>query len=212
METKTVKKRQKRGLATEDKVLATTERLMRENGFEAAQIENITKESGVSVGSFYHHFGSKEGVIKRLVDRFCQEGKDDLAGLELDSLPPREGLRAVLGATLRRFRRNPELYRTMAAKMEAEPEIWQPMRALRFEHEDILFAHIGQWLGNNGAANPNETIGRAMQIVLALLTHIAVFDSGPSKLYSDEIEEQIFRLALSSFAMDMHPSRQDQFS
>lgn len=202
-ETQRPKKRQKRGLATENKVLSAAERLLREEGFDAAQVDKIVKESGVSVGSFYHHFGSKEGVIGRLVDRFCEEGRADVDALMLDGLELDAALKQVLGAVLVRFRKNPELYRTMAARMEKEPDIWQPMRELRFYYEDRLFAAIGDQLAARGIANPRHAIARMMQAVLALLTHIVIFDSGPVKLTSAEIETEIFDLARVMLRLDL---------
>lgn len=189
------KKRQKRGLATENKVLVVADRLLREEGFDAAQVDNIARESGVSVGSFYHHFGSKEGVIARLVDRFCEAGRDELNALVLEGKTTDEALRLVLKAALTQFRKNPELYRTMASRMEKEPELWQPMRELRFLYEARLLDAIGPSLSERGMSNPAHVISKMMQAVLALLTHTVIFDSGPVKLNEASTEQDIFDLA-----------------
>lgn len=39
------------------------------DGYDAASIGRICEISGASVGSFYHHFGSKEGVAAALYER-----------------------------------------------------------------------------------------------------------------------------------------------
>lgn len=39
------------------------------DGYDAASIDRICGISGASVGSFYHHFGSKEGVAAELYER-----------------------------------------------------------------------------------------------------------------------------------------------
>ena len=39
------------------------------DGYNAASIDRICEISGASVGSFYHHFGSKEGVAAELYER-----------------------------------------------------------------------------------------------------------------------------------------------
>lgn len=45
-----------------DAVLA----LFSERGYFATSVQDISRESGVSVGSIYHHFGDKEGIARSL--------------------------------------------------------------------------------------------------------------------------------------------------
>jgi AcrR family transcriptional regulator len=69
-------------------------------GFVAAKIADIARETGVSVGTLYNYFPSKEAVIESLVTR---EHDGYLARLsELDaSAPPLDRLRAMLQLSLR---------------------------------------------------------------------------------------------------------------
>lgn len=46
-----------------DKILATTRKILRTKGFEYVTVTNICKMAGVSVGSFYHHFDSKDNLL-----------------------------------------------------------------------------------------------------------------------------------------------------
>ena len=46
-----------------DKILATTKKLLKEKGFDYITVTNICKAAKVSVGSFYHHFDSKENLL-----------------------------------------------------------------------------------------------------------------------------------------------------
>ena len=62
-ESRKTKSQQKRREA----VLATADRLFREGGYEAARIEDIAEQSGVSLGTIYNYFGSKGGIMEALI-------------------------------------------------------------------------------------------------------------------------------------------------
>jgi AcrR family transcriptional regulator len=49
------------------KILAAALACFLEQGVEATTIQDICERSGASVGSVYHHFGSKQGVVRDLV-------------------------------------------------------------------------------------------------------------------------------------------------
>ena len=50
-----------------EKVLDTASAIVADSGVETISIKRLTDESGVSNGSIYHHFGSRDGVIAALV-------------------------------------------------------------------------------------------------------------------------------------------------
>lgn len=54
-------------------VLDTVLRLFRERGYFATSIQDISRESGVSVGSIYHHFGDKEGIARALYHTLSEQ-------------------------------------------------------------------------------------------------------------------------------------------
>lgn len=47
-------------------VLDAVLRLFSDRGYFATSVQDISRESGVSVGSIYHHFGDKEGIARSL--------------------------------------------------------------------------------------------------------------------------------------------------
>jgi AcrR family transcriptional regulator len=52
---------------TSQRVLDAAAELIEARGYDDVSIGDLTAASGVSNGSIYHHFGSKEGVLARLV-------------------------------------------------------------------------------------------------------------------------------------------------
>jgi AcrR family transcriptional regulator len=63
--------------ASED-LLDAAERLMGERGYAATPVSVISKEAGVAVTSLYWHFGSKEGLLARLMERGANRWFDAL--------------------------------------------------------------------------------------------------------------------------------------
>jgi TetR/AcrR family transcriptional repressor of nem operon len=67
------------GTATRERILATAEHLVIENGYAATSVDQVIAGSGTSKGSFFHHFDSKLALARALVDRYVAA---DLAHLE----------------------------------------------------------------------------------------------------------------------------------
>jgi len=59
----------RRGERSREAVLDAAERVMAEQGFEAATVARIVDEAGIPASSIYHYFGSKEGVLVAVMER-----------------------------------------------------------------------------------------------------------------------------------------------
>ncbi len=189
------KRRQKRGLRTEEKVLAAAEVLFYRHGYAATQVSSILKESGVSTGSFYHHFGSKEAVIARLLERFHDRTVARLHGLEFDGLGFEEALRLAVSETIFPFRGQGGLYRALLARRDLDPELWEPMTQVRLEFEAHFTHVLGPFLIERGATDAHALIRHMMQILLGLLIHIVTFGTGPYELDDPDLVDRLGLLA-----------------
>lgn len=69
-------KRKLQAMETRNRIYAAAVGIMERNGFEKITIEQISKAANVSVGAFYHHFGSKNDILDeifRRADAYFQE-------------------------------------------------------------------------------------------------------------------------------------------
>lgn len=57
---------------TREKLLDAAQQLMLAKGFVATTVDEICAAAGVTKGSFFHYFDSKEDLGKVALDRFCQ--------------------------------------------------------------------------------------------------------------------------------------------
>ena len=60
---------QTRSETTRDKVLEAATELVLERGHENVALKDLVEKSGISNGSIFHHFGSKDGVLEELFVR-----------------------------------------------------------------------------------------------------------------------------------------------
>jgi AcrR family transcriptional regulator len=57
-----------RGEATRSQLIAVARRLFADRGYEDTSIEAVLREAGVSRGSLYHHFASKEALFEAVAE------------------------------------------------------------------------------------------------------------------------------------------------
>lgn len=59
---------QQRSEETKTKILEAALRLFSTRGYNAASVDDICREAGISKGAFYHHFKSKQALFLALLD------------------------------------------------------------------------------------------------------------------------------------------------
>lgn len=190
----TARRQQDRGGKTVRRVLDAAHDLMAEGGFDAVQLAAVSAKSGVSTGSLYHHFGSKNGIILRLVEEFTSRAVADLDDLDLSNHTFEDRLKALLDMTSLHFRNNPELYRSMSQRVRTDPSIWEPLRSLRTTFETRMMQELGQALLARGLRDPQAAIHRMLQAILGILTHSVLFNSGPVGPSYPNLEPQIYAI------------------
>lgn len=65
---------------TRRRLLETAARLFHEQGYEASGVSTILRESGVNSGSLYHHFGSKEELLRGVLEYYLDELDPQVTG------------------------------------------------------------------------------------------------------------------------------------
>ena len=64
---------QSRSKTTREKVLEAATGLVLEVGHERFSMKDLVERSGISNGSIFHHFGSKDGVLEEIFKRERRE-------------------------------------------------------------------------------------------------------------------------------------------
>lgn len=71
--------RQIQAINTKNKLYNAAVKLLESNGYQNIRIEDICKEAGTSVGSFYTHFNSKNDILVEIFKRADDYFKEEVA-------------------------------------------------------------------------------------------------------------------------------------
>jgi len=90
---------------TKGLILATTERLVAERGFESISLRDITTGAGVNVAAVNYHFGSKEKLFEEIQCRYLEPVNEERLRMlaELSSGGRIATVREILEAFMRPF-------------------------------------------------------------------------------------------------------------
>ncbi|MGW0813253.1 TetR/AcrR family transcriptional regulator [Streptomyces viridiviolaceus] len=92
--------KQQRGEATVELLLDAALRVYAEAGEPGLTVNAVTKASGVSLGSLYHHFGSIDGLVDALLMRWLERLLGEMVTALQHSRTARTGVRALTRAYL----------------------------------------------------------------------------------------------------------------
>src|SRR5215470_18256165 len=106
---------QERSRATVDALIEATARLLVREGFEKASTNRIAEEAGVSIGSLYQYYPSKEALVAAVIDRHNQQRmhvvRDALA--EVAAQPVERAVRRLVAIAIEAHRIDPKLHRVL---------------------------------------------------------------------------------------------------
>jgi AcrR family transcriptional regulator len=107
--------KQRRSRDTVDIILAATARVLVRDGFDRASTNRIAEAAGVSIGSLYQYFPSKEALVAALVERHIEEMSAALEAemAALADAPLATVVRRMVTLMLRAHAVAPELHRVL---------------------------------------------------------------------------------------------------
>jgi AcrR family transcriptional regulator len=126
---------QKRSRLMVDALLEATARVLIREGFGNASTNRIAEVAGVSVGSLYQYFPSKEALVAALVDRHREEISQAVQGelAEAMQLPLGRAVRQLVAAAVEAHRIDPALHRALTEQI---PRVGRLEKAETFNREN----------------------------------------------------------------------------
>lgn len=103
----------RRGIRSRELVLDAAERVMAEDGFEAATIARVVDEAGIPLSSVYHYYGSKDGILLAVMERGAERFFADLPEWDRKMGRPTEHLARVTSAAAGTLERHPSFLRLL---------------------------------------------------------------------------------------------------
>jgi len=124
--------RQARAQATVDAIVKATARVLVEEGYDRASTNRIAHAAGVSIGSLYQYFPSKEALVAALVEHHQERMRDALdQALALGSSGSlTDRARLVVRGMIAAYRVDPQLHHVLCQEV---PKVGELKKVYGFE-------------------------------------------------------------------------------
>lgn len=148
--------RSQKGARTRARLLEAAKKVFEEDGFLEARISDIAERAGLSHGSFYHYFDSKEEIFREVAESVEEQLSAPMAGVILDPeshAPPPERIREALRRHLESYRREAKIIGVIEQMSRYDKQV-NDVRMARHEHYSRQVADSIRALQQHGLADP----------------------------------------------------------
>ena len=191
--------RQARSRATVESILEAATRILETSGLAALTTNQISERAGVSVGSLYQYYPSREAILAELVRRMRLSMSERMlsaiagaAGLPLEAAVPR-----ILGAALHQYETYPRL---AAALEEAEAQLPRDQEVLI--GKVAVRDGLSEFLRRRGVDDPETAAMDMIAMTRGIVT--TALRAGESDYIA--LRARTVRAALGYLSYRIHPS------
>jgi AcrR family transcriptional regulator len=136
--------RQARAQATVDAIIQATARVLIEDGYDRASTNRIAQAAGVSIGSLYQYFPSKEALVAALVETHVDRMMEVVTRMLDEHTAPsdlRQSADVLVRALIAAYRVDPKLHHVLCQEV---PKIGDLKRIYDFEQSlaDVIRRHL----------------------------------------------------------------------
>jgi AcrR family transcriptional regulator len=190
------KPRQERSQATVEAILDATARVLCTTGYDRASTNRIALAAGVSVGSLYQYFPSKEALVAALAARHMAIMTALVRGklAEVAMAPMPVAVRTIIMAMFEAHAVDPRLHKVL---IEEVPRIGRLENLQRVEREtEALVAALLESRKDELRRTNVETMAMLLVTVVEAATHAAVLaelEPARSRAVADELTDLVLR-------------------
>ncbi|MBL8954916.1 MAG: TetR family transcriptional regulator [Myxococcaceae bacterium] len=199
---------QKRSRAMVDSLLEATTRILVRDGWDGLSTNQVAKLAGVSVGSLYQYFPSKEALVKAVLEQWGQRLMADMmalaASFEREGASLDDAVKAVVKASLDLCRVDPVLQRALAQNV--------PRLGVRDEYENLnrrLVELLANWLSEHeellGVDDPAMAAHVVVHVLDGLTENALLYR--PELVHSARFQRHLERLVGNYLRRDVKPSK-----
>jgi AcrR family transcriptional regulator len=186
---------QERSRATVDALLAATARVLVREGYDRASTNKIAHAAGVSVGSLYQYFPSKEALVAAVIHHHIGEVMDVVRAslVRVAAMPLADAARELVRVMIEAHRIEPKLHRVI---VEQIPRVGDLEHIEKVDDEAIALvrAYLESRKGEIAVADLDLAAFVAVTSVMAL-THAAVLRR-PSLLEDGRFVDEVASLVV----------------
>jgi AcrR family transcriptional regulator len=188
---------QGRSRATVAAILEAAARVFAASGYAGATTNHIARRAGVSIGSLYEYFPSKDAILVALVERHVDEAEHELAAALRAARESRAPLprlvRRLVEAMVALHARDPGLHRVLFEEAPLPPRV----RARIARLERAMAQEVAELLHARGFARADAAAAARLGVeVLEALTHRLVVHEAAAGRGREETAAQVQEIAL----------------
>jgi AcrR family transcriptional regulator len=165
---------QERSRATVAALVDATARILVREGFDKASTNRIAAVAGVSVGSLYQYFPSKEALVAAVIDRHNRQIMQTVRGELADAMnqPVEKAVRKLVAVAVKAHRVDPRLHRVLAEQI---PRVGELENVETFNRENfVLFRNYLEQHRDEVCVDDLELASFVCVTSIEALTHNAV--------------------------------------
>ncbi len=165
---------QERSRSTVDALLEATARVLTKEGYDRASTNRIAEVAGVSIGSLYQYFPSKEALVAAVIDRHTQEVSEVTrnALVKVAARPIEVAAREFVSVAIDAHRVNPKLHGVLSEQIPRVGRL-QNIEALQQEGYALVRGYLEAHRDEIDVADLDLAAFVCVTVVEAL-THAAV--------------------------------------
>jgi AcrR family transcriptional regulator len=201
---------QDRAKVTVDAILRATAHILKTEGFSACSTNAVARKAGVSIGSLYQYFSSKEALVAALAAQHAEEGQALL--LEMVTQAALEGplsleaqVRRYIDAMVRLHTGDVALHRVLMQQVPSIPAAMEAVHRVSNRSGEVVRA----WLeSRRGALRPLDPAVATYVLVTSVeaVTHLQVLER-PAQLDADTLVNELTWLVLGYLGLRPDPPR-----
>jgi AcrR family transcriptional regulator len=185
---------QKRAEDTVVVLLDATEIAMARHGFHGATTNHIAHAAGVSIGTLYHYFPSKEALVEAVVHRMWQRELDALeerASVLLGDAPLESAVRELVGSLVDLMAKQIDVYKQWYGEA---PHLGQLELGLGMSERGTALVLTGLEKRRAEIAPPNLAFAADLMVKTALAVVRTAARDYPREVKTGELTSELTRM------------------
>lgn len=192
---------QARAQETVEAILAATARVLAREGYDRASTNKVAEAAGVSIGSLYQYFPSKEALVSALIDRHMSRMLTVLTEAGA-SLPVggsvRQATRHIIAASYAAHRVNPKLHRVL---LEQVPRIGTMESIDGFEERTLALVEAYLSLHTGELRRTNLKLAAKVAVLAVRGTTLYCVLRSPELLHEEEFIDEVTDMIVRYLAL-----------
>jgi AcrR family transcriptional regulator len=202
--------RSRKGAQTRARLLTAAKEIFEENGFLDARISDIAERAGLSHGSFYHYFESKEEIFREVAEAVEDQLSAPVGNVILDpasSASPRERISQAIRLHMESYRREARIMGVIEQVSRYDEQVHQA-RLRRQQHYGQQVIESIRQLQRHGLVDPNLDPEIASAVIGSMTSRFpeAWFVEGRIDCSFDRGVEELIRLFTNALGLKDEPA------